>query len=93
MIEAVSGEVGFFPKEIESRVFLSERDCIVPTKLISEFLSGQSGDLGSDIRVMTVMTELDHGGFLFQADWMDIVLGAVVGMEPKRTMCIEGNGK
>jgi len=84
MIEEVSGEVGFFPKEIESRVFLSERDCIVPTRLILEFLSGESGDLGSNTRVMT---ELDHGGFLFQADWMDIVLRTVVGMEPKKTMC------
>ncbi len=56
MIEEVSGEVGFFPKEIESRVFLSERDCIVPTRLILEFLSGESGDLGSNTRVMT---ELD----------------------------------
>jgi hypothetical protein len=90
MIIDDSGEVRFFPKDIESRVFLSERDCIVPTKLILEFLNGDSEDLGSGIRVMT---ELDHGGFLFQADWMDIVLRTVIGMEPKRTMDTKVNEK
>ena len=67
-------EVRFFPRGMESRVFLSERDCIVPTRLILEFLGRKGG--------VEVMKGLDHGGFLFNEYWLDGVLQALIEMEP-----------
>jgi pimeloyl-ACP methyl ester carboxylesterase len=74
-----SGGVRFFPKELDVLVFCSERDCIVPTKLIREFL-----EMGTGSGEVVVMPGLDHGGFLFQEKWMDTVVKSLVEL---------GNGK
>jgi pimeloyl-ACP methyl ester carboxylesterase len=73
------GEIQFFPKELETVVFLSERDCIVPTSRILEFLkNGSKGNL--DVRVMP---KLDHGGFLFDEHWSNTILTTLVELDTK----------
>jgi hypothetical protein len=75
--EDVSVDTGlrFFPEGLETVVFLSERDCIVPSKRIESVLQG-----GTKVYVMP---KLDHGGFLFCEYWMDMVLQTLVEMGSK----------
>ena len=68
--------VRFFPRALATRVFLSERDCIVPTKRIAGLLGEKDGNVE-----VSVMPELDHGGFLFCHYWLDRVLTTLVEME------------
>lgn len=69
------GEMRFFPEDLETVVFLSEKDCIVPTGRISDFLTRKRVNA-----VVHVMPELDHGGFLFDDYWSDMVLNTLVQM-------------
>lgn len=70
------GEVRFFPEELETVVFLSEKDCIVPTGKICDFLTRKRMNVA-----IHVMPELDHGGFLFNDYWSEMVLDTLVQMD------------
>jgi pimeloyl-ACP methyl ester carboxylesterase len=69
------GEMRFFPEELETVVFLSEKDCIVPTGKIYDFLTRNRMNVA-----IHIMPELDHGGFLFDNYWLDLVLDTFVQM-------------
>jgi pimeloyl-ACP methyl ester carboxylesterase len=79
------GTVGFFPGKWPVAVFLSERDCIVPTARIQRFLGATAKD-GVELHIMP---GLDHGGFLFSEYWLDIVLGTLIGMDSSEKSFIE----
>ena len=70
------GDVRFFPRGLEAVVFLSEKDCIVPTARIYQFLGGKGGHV--DVQLMP---NLDHGGFLLDDYWMDVVLKTLVELD------------
>jgi len=70
------GEVRFFPHDLETVVFLAEKDCIVPTGRIYDFLTKKRVNVA-----VHVMPELDHGGFLFDNYWLDMVLNTLVQMD------------
>jgi len=73
------GDVRFFPSDLETVVFLSEKDCIVPTARICEFLGGKKGNVN-----VQLMPKLDHGGFLFDDYWLDMVLKTLVELDSKK---------
>lgn len=79
MIMEGDGDVRFFPPDLKTVLFLSEKDCIVPTARICEFLGGNKGNV--DVQVMP---QLDHGGFLFDDYWSDIVLKTLVELDSKK---------
>ena len=70
--------IQFFPKHLETVVFLSERDCIVPTSRICEFLRGATPNV--DVHIMP---NLDHGGFLFDGYWLNMVLTTLVELDTR----------
>ena len=70
------GEVRFFPQDLETVVFLAEKDCIVPTGRIYDFLTKKRLNVA-----VHVMPELDHGGFLFDNYWLDMVLNTLIQMD------------
>jgi hypothetical protein len=71
--EGKEGEIEFFPTGLETAVFLSEKDCIVPTLRIREFLKRGRGNVG-----VYLMPKLDHGGFLFNEYWSNIILTTLI---------------
>jgi len=73
---AGDGELRFFPEELETVVFLSEKDCIVPTRRIHDFVRRERMKVA-----VHVMPELDHGGFLFNGYWLDTVLNTLIQMD------------
>lgn len=74
-------DIHFFPHELKTVVFLSERDCIVPTRRICEFLESGSGKRENvDVHVMP---KLDHGGFLLDAYWLNMVLTTLVELDTR----------
>jgi pimeloyl-ACP methyl ester carboxylesterase len=79
IMEEGDGDVRFFPPDLKTVLFLSEKDCIVPTARICEFLGGKKGNV--DVQVMP---QLDHGGFLFDDYWSDIVLKTLVELDSKK---------
>jgi hypothetical protein len=74
LVPDVERSARFFPRELKTVVFLSERDCIVPTKRIVGFMGKAEG-----VHVH-VMPKLDHGGFLFCEYWLDRVLRTLIEM-------------
>ena len=77
MIEGeIDGDLRYFPQNLATAVFLSEKDCIVPTARICEFLAGEKGNV--DVHLMP---SLDHGGFLFDNYWLNMVLMKLVEID------------
>jgi pimeloyl-ACP methyl ester carboxylesterase len=70
-------ETSFFPSDLGTVVFLAEKDCIVPSVRINKFLKGTKN---VDVKLMP---KLDHGGFLFDKYWLNMVLTTLIELEPR----------
>jgi len=68
---------GFFPQGLPATIFLSERDCIVPSARIVEVLTRGKKD-NVDVYMMP---KLDHGEFVFDETWLDKVVHALVELD------------
>ena len=68
---------GFFPQGLLATIFLSERDCIVPSARIVEVLRRGNKD-NVDVYMMP---KLDHGEFVFHETWLDKVVHTLVELD------------
>jgi pimeloyl-ACP methyl ester carboxylesterase len=66
--------VRFFPASLPTAIFLSEKDCIVPSARIAEVL-GEGRKENVDVYVMP---RLDHGGFAFHNHWLEKSVNTLV---------------
>jgi len=69
----------FFPQDLRAAIFLSERDCIVPSARIAQVI-GQGKRDNVDVYVMP---ELDHGGFVFHDQWLEKVVQSLLEIDIK----------
>lgn len=64
--EAESLALRYFLPHVSASIYLSKRDCIVPSARIAEFLGeGTQGNMNVE-----VMEGLDHGAFLLDDYWL-----------------------
>lgn len=75
--ECVRTGTRFFPRGLRAAIFLSERDCIVPSASIVQVM----GQGKSDNVDVYVMPELDHGGFVFHDHWLERVVQSLLDID------------